>query len=358
MKTTTFLLPKWRTSLLQVFVLALIAFQSVLSISFGQSDGLPRGAHQMPYRRYEASSSSIGGGATMLAPSYAQAVAHSEATDRTCASLSAANSYVSWTTTASGRGLVMRVSIPDGQNGTLGLYVNGSFVQNIAVTSKWAYQYFAKPGQGDPNIPSNSPNPNATIRMRFDEVRVLLANSIPSGATVRIQKGGDGINYLVDFIELEDVPAQVAFNSATMRSVTEWGAIPNDGQDDINAFNSARLAMQNSTQSLYIPAGTWNLGQTWHIQTNISIQGAGMWYTTIYFSNPSTGGIVGNGDNVRLRDFYMNTENSTRAEYKGLTGGYGNSSVIERLWVEHFETGAWITTWTGTPTNGLRRLRM
>jgi hypothetical protein len=171
--------------------------------------------------------------------------------------------------------------------------VNNTLVQNIAVTSKWSYQYFAKPGFGDPNIPSNSPNANSTTRMRFDEVRVLLANPIPNGASVRIQKGGDGINYLVDFIELEDVPAQVAFNSSTMRNVTEWGAIPNDGQDDANAFNSARIAMQGSAQSLYIPAGTFNLGQTWNIQTNISIQGAGMWYTTLYFTNTGSGGIVG-----------------------------------------------------------------
>jgi hypothetical protein len=355
MRTITKLFNKRMHRVFRSFAFVITLFQLCITTTvFAQSDGLPRGAYQMPYRRYEATSSSLGGGATLLSPSYAQAQAHSEATDRICASLSAANSSVNWNTTASGRGLVLRVSIPDGQNGSLALYVNNVFIQNISVTSKWAYQYFAKPGFGDPNIPSNTPGANSTTRMRFDEVRVLLANSIPSGANVRIQKGGDGINYLVDFIELEDVPAAVAFNASTMRNITEWGAIPNDGQDDMNAFNSARLAMQGSAQSLYIPAGTFNLSQTWHIQTNISIQGAGMWYTTLYFSNTGSGGIVGNGDNVKLRDFYMNTENTTRAEYKGLTGGYGNNSIIERLWVEHFETGAWITTWTGTITNGLR----
>jgi Alpha-1,3-glucanase catalytic domain D2 len=192
---------------------------------------------------------------------------------------------------------------------------------------------------------------NYTIRTRS---RIFLANSIPAGATVKLQKGGDGINYLVDFIELEPIPQAVAFNPATMRSVTEFGAVPNDGQDDLSAFNSARIALQSSGRSLYIPAGTFNLGSTWHIETNISIQGAGVWYTTLYFTSTGSGGIVGNGDNVKLRDFYMNGENTTRTEYKGLTGGYGNNSIIERLWIEHFETGAWITTWTGAITNGLR----
>ena len=321
---------------------------------FAQSDGLPRGAHLMPYTRYEATSTSLGGGATLLGPTFDQTKVQSEASDRICASLSAAGSSVSWTTTQAGQGLVLRYSIPDGQSGALGLFVNNTFVQNINVTTKWSWQYFAKPGQGDPNIPSNTPNPNATQRMRFDEVRVFLANSIPAGATVRLQKGSDGITYMVDFIELEPIPQAVAFNPATMRSVTEFGAVPNDGQDDMNAFNSARIALQGSGRSIYIPAGTFNLGSTWHIETNISIQGAGIWYTTLYFTSTGSGGIVGNGDNVQLRDFYMNGENTIRNEYKGLTGGYGINSVIERLWIEHFEVGAWITTWTGAITNGLR----
>jgi Carbohydrate binding module (family 6)/Pectate lyase superfamily protein len=322
--------------------------------AFAQSDGLPRGAYLMPYTRYEATSTSLGGGATLLGPTFDQTKVQSEASDRICASLSAANSSVSWTTTQAGQGLVLRYSIPDGQSGTLGFYVNNTFVQSINVTTKWSWQYFAKPGQGDPNLPSNTPNPNATQRMRFDEVRVFLANSIPAGATVTLQKGSDDITYMVDFIELEPIPQAVAFNPATMRSVTEFGAVPNDGRDDLSAFNGARIALQNSGRSLYIPAGTFNLGSAWHIESNISIQGAGIWYTTLYFTSTGSGGIVGNGDNIQLRDFYMNGENTTRTEYKGLTGGYGNNSIIERLWIEHFETGAWITTWTGTITNGLR----
>ena len=149
------------------------------------------------------------------------------------------------------------------------------------------------------------------------------------------------LTWLILDIQLEPIPQAVAFNPATMRSVTEFGAVPNDGQDDMNAFNSARIALQGTGRSIYIPAGTFNLGSTWHIETNISIQGAGIWYTTLYFTSTGSGGIVGNGDNVQLRDFYMNGENTTRNEYKGLTGGYGNNSIIERLWIEHFEVQAY-----------------
>lgn len=174
-----------------IILLFLLCF--IPSPVFAQSDGLPRGAYLMPYTRYEATSTSLGGGATLLGPTFDQTKVQSEASDRICASLSAAGSSVSWTTTQAGQGLVLRYSIPDGQSGALGLFVNNTFVQNINVTT-----------------------------------------------------------------------------------------------------------------------------------------------------------------NVQLRDFYMNGENTTRTEYKGLTGGYGNNSIIERLWIEHFETGAWITTWTGAITNGLR----
>src|SRR5262245_5431386 len=254
---------------------------------FAQSDGLPRGAYLMPYTRYEATSTSLGGGATLLGPTFDQTKVQSEASDRICASLSAAGSSVSWTTTQAGQGLVLRYSIPDGQNGALGLYVNNTFVQNINVTTKWSWQYFAKPGQGDPNLPSNTPNPNATQRIRFDEVRVFLANSIPAGAAVKLQKGSDGITYMVDFIELEPIPQAVAFNPATMRSVTEFGAVPNDGQDDLSAFNGARIALQGSGRSLYIPAGTFNLSCAWNIENKIYFKGAGIWYKPFYLISVS-----------------------------------------------------------------------
>src|SRR5262245_51969452 len=78
---------------------------------FDQSDGLPRGAYLMPYTRYEATSASLGGGATLLGPTFDQTKVQSEASDRICASLSAANSSVSWTTTQAGQGLVLRYSI-------------------------------------------------------------------------------------------------------------------------------------------------------------------------------------------------------------------------------------------------------
>jgi uncharacterized protein YjdB len=325
--------------------------------SMAQSDGLPRGAHLMPYKRYEASSTSIGGGATMLAPTFDQKKTESEASDQTCASLNATNSFVAWNLTASGQGLVLRFSMPDngggtGQTGSLALYIGGTFVQNISLSSKWAWQYFSpNPGDGTKD-PSNQPTAGWTARMRFDEVRVKLPSSVNSGTEIKLVKANaDGINYLVDFIEVEPIPAQVSM-PANYINVVSHGATANDATDDINAFVAAIGEARTTGKSIYVPAGRFNLSRKLDLINinNVTIQGAGMWHTELYYTNPSpgNGGIETGGTNMDMKDFYMNTENTTRAlPYKAFTGGYGTNSTIERVWAEHFEVGAWIANWSG-----------
>ena len=42
---------------------------------------------------------------------------------------------------------------------------------------------------------------------------------------------------------------------------------------------------------VYIPAGTFEIGQVWRLYgSNMKITGAGMWYTNIQFTNPDAGG--------------------------------------------------------------------
>ncbi|MBT1702876.1 carbohydrate-binding protein [Chryseosolibacter indicus] len=332
-----------------------------------QSDGLPRGAYQMPYKRYEASSTSIGGGATLLGPTFDQKKVESEASDQICASLSVQNSFVRWNITQAARGLVLRFSMPDapgggGQTGSLALYVGNTFIQNISLTSKWAWQYFS-PNRGDgTKDPTNSPSSGWTQRMRFDEVRVKLPTQVAVGSEIRLQKtNADGITYIVDFIEMEPIPDPIG-QPANSLSVTSYGANPNDQADDMQAFVNCLNDARTQGKNIYIPEGRFLLGSQggkWMFSNvnNLTVQGAGMWHTELYFSNPgpNSGGIETNGSNLHFKDFYMNTENTNRtAGYKGFTGGYGTNSSIERVWVEHFEVGAWIANWqSSTITDGL-----
>jgi hypothetical protein len=261
---------------------ACMMFQLFAVTLLAQSDGLPRGSHLMPYTRYEASATTVGGGATMLAPTFDQKLTQSEASDQTCASLSTSGSFVRWTTTAAGQGLVLRFSIPDGTTGSLGLYINGTLQQNISLNSRWAWQYFSpNPGDGTKD-PTNTPQSGWTARMRFDEVRVKLPSSLPVGTEIRLQKGGDGITYLVDFIELEPIPGTVGM-PANYINVTSHGAVPNDANDDMTAFQNAIGEARTTGRSIYVPAGRFILSRKLDLINinNVTIQGAGMWHTEL-----------------------------------------------------------------------------
>ncbi|UII24169.1 PKD domain-containing protein [Fulvivirga ligni] len=332
--------------ILNILLLSLI-FSPLLS--FAQSDGLPRGAFQMPYVRYESEAGSRGGGANYYQnPTFLQDQIAAEASDQKYVGLPNNGAYVEWTVNQNANGVTMRFTMPDapggeGNNGSLDVYVNGSLSQTVNLTSYWAWQYF--PGSEPEDHPGNRP------RMRFDEVHFLLNNPLSPGDVLRIQKNnGDGFEYGVDFVEIENVAAPRQKPSGYV-SVTDYGATPNDGTDDLAAFQSALTAAQNAGTGVYIPQGRFMLSQKLIVnENNIGVTGAGMWHTELYFSTEAvfSGGILARCSNVEFSHFYLNTVNNQRflngqyVTYKGFMGTYGNNSSIHDVWVTHFECGAWI----------------
>jgi len=324
-----------------------------------QSDGLPRGA-QMPYQRYEAENATLGGGASLRqSPQFVQADIASEASNQKYVSLGSNGAYVTWRATAAAQGFDLRFTMPDnttgtGLTGSLGLYVNGTKVKNIDLSSYWAYQYFVT-GGSDP-----IQTPQEKTFMRFDEVHFKLDNPVNVGDTVRIQKdNGDALTYGVDFVELEPVPAAIAL-PANALSVTSYGAVADDNTDDFAAFNACISAAVSQGKSVYIPPGKFLLSDKLTLKvSNLKIQGAGIWYTQIYFTSPKQfyGGIYARASNVELSDFSLNTANNGRLKYnesnprvagdpyiiyKAFEGTYGSNSKIHDVWEEHFECGFWI----------------
>lgn len=327
-------------------------------LSFAQSDGLPRGAYQLPYTRYEADNATLSGGATIQSsPQFVQTDIASEASDQKYVSLSANNASIEWTLTAAAQGVDLRFTMPDdntgnGLSGSLGLYVNGTKVRDIVLSSYWAYQYFpaADPVQ----------TPGGKTFMRFDEVHFRLNNALNAGDKIMIKKdNGDGLTYGVDFIELEPVPAALS-QPANYLSVADYGAIANDQNDDFAAFNACIAAAVSQGKNVYIPAGRFLLSDKLTLNvSNLKIQGAGVWYTEVYFSTDKQfyGGIYARASNVEISNFSLNTQNNDRLiynesnprlpgemykTYKGFMGTYGTSSRVHDVWVEHFECGFWI----------------
>ncbi|MEC0229580.1 galactose-binding domain-containing protein [Paenibacillus alba] len=321
-----------------------------------------RGA-SVPYSRYDTEDATLGGGAVLRsAPTFDQALTASEASKQSYIALPANGANLQWTVRQGqgGAGVTMRFTMPDsadgmGLNGSLDAYVNGVKVKTIALTSYYSWQYFSSDQPGD------TPSAGRPL-FRFDEVHWKLDTPLQPGDTIRIQKNnGDSLEYGVDFIEIEPVPTAISAPANSV-SVTDFGAVPNDGQDDLAAFNAAVTAAVSSGKTLYIPAGTFNLSSMWKIGSitnminNFTVTGAGFWHTNLQFTNPdaASGGIsLRITGKLDFSNVYLNSNLRSRyhenAIYKGFMDNFGTNSVIHDVWVEHFECGMWVGDYGHTP---------
>ncbi|GAB6930178.1 CARDB domain-containing protein [Paenibacillus sp. JCM 10914] len=321
-----------------------------------------RGA-SMPYKRYDSEDAARGGGAVVYAaPTFDQALTASEASGQRYIGLPSNGSYLQWQVRQGegGAGVTMRFTMPDssngmGLNGSLDAYVNGTKVKTIPLTSYYNWQYFSS------DHPSDEPGGGRPL-FRFDEVHFKLDTPLKPGDLIRIQKSGaDNLEYGVDFIEIEPVPTAIP-RPANSVAVTDFGAIANDGQDDLQAFQAAVTAAVSSGKTLYIPEGTFHLGNMWTIGSvsnmidDITIMGAGIWHTNLQFTNPNA---ASGGISLRVKgklDFshvYLNSNLRSRynqnAVYKGFMDNFGKNSKVHNVWVEHFECGFWVGDYAHTP---------
>lgn len=329
-----------------------------------QSDGLPRGCNGMPYVRYEAEAGG-GGAVARTAFDFDASKTASEASNRQYVGLSANGSYVQWTVAQSAAGVTLRYTLPDnaagtGVSGSLGVYVNGALSTTISPGSYWAWTYFVT------TDPRNTPG--ARPRMRFDEIHFRLSAPLQPGDVLKIMKtNGDAYEYGIDFVEIESVPDELA-KPAGFVSVADYGANGTDNVSDSTAFDNAWTAAKNKKTGLYIPAGKFILNRKWNLgdSTGVAIQGAGAWYTELFFSKLATsaGGIATgkNTSSITISHFYMNSALNQRfvvagqvADYKAFNGPFGSGSGIHHVWLTHFETGAWVADYAATvrATTGL-----
>jgi len=315
--------------------------------------GPARGA-QMPCIKYEAEGGIYGGGASLQGPSMDNTEIEAEASSRMYVQLAQTGAYVQWCVQSPARGLVLRFSIPDAPSGggltnTLGLYLNGTRVATLTVTSKYAWQYFAA---GTTN-PSNDPS-NGFPRMRFDELRYLFPATLSINDVIRLQKDAQDTSptYAIDFIELENLlpPIGAPANSIDVTHAP-YNAATNDTGDDYAAFTNCINAAKSAGKIVYVPAGRYRIG---HVITlsGIELQGAGIWYSELHFINTNSCGFRGNGSSIVLKDVYECGEVTDRSatDNRGLEGYFGQASLLTNIWAEHFRNGAWIGDYT-TPNS-------
>ncbi|WP_026084633.1 CARDB domain-containing protein [Streptomyces viridosporus] len=342
---------------------------------FARSLVVGRGA-ALPYTEYEAEDARYAG--TLLTADRRRTFGHTdfatESSGRRSVRLDSTGDHVEFTSTGAANSIVVRNSIPDAPNGggreaTLSLYADGRFVRKLTLSSKHAWLY------GNTDSPEGLTNtPGGDARRLFDESHALLTQSYPAGTKFRIQRdaGDTATFYVIDLINLEQV-APAAPKPASCTSITEYGAVPDDGIDDTDALQRAVTADQKGEiECVWIPRGQWRqeqkiltddpLDRGSHNQVGIrdvTIRGAGMWHSQLSTLTPphEAGGInhphEGNfgfdiDDNTRISDIAIFGSGTIRggdgnAEGGvGLNGRFGKNTRISNVWIEHANVGVWV----------------
>ena len=330
----------------------------------------------MPYTRYDSEEAQLIGGAQLLSsPKWERRNLASQASRQSYVSLPSNGSALEWTLKTKAKGVTVRFTMPDSPNGkgldgTLDVYVDGEYNQTINVSSRYSYQYFTI------GAPSDKPN-GGVPAFAFDEVHFKLKKELQPGQRIQIRStGAGGLTYGVDFIETEQIPDPFVPNKkGNFIDVTdkEYGAIPDDGKDDLPAFEKAVADARKQNKNIYIPEGTFHLSNVWRVNVeNITITGAGMWYTNLQFTvdGIERGGISGgwtgysdkNGQrvpkeldgvcsNIEFSNMYINSGLHSRynegAIYKCFMDVWGTGTVFRNIWEEHFECGFWFGDYNG-----------
>lgn len=296
-----------------------------------------RGAN-VPWVEYEAEAGKTNG--EILQPDRTFGTFASESSGRSAVKLTAKGQYVQFSTSQQANSVVVRFIIPDsedgtGQDATLSLYINGVFRQKLQMTSKYSWSY------GGEEYTFNTPGAGGAHHF-YDETRALVGD-IPAGATVKLQKDADDVAdyYVIDLVDLEQVAPPKTKPDGYI-SITDFGAVPNDGKEDGDAIRQAILKAHAENTGVWIPEGTFESETAPFEVSDVIIQGAGMWYTTIHgkFARFNC-----TGNNCRFADFSILGETVLRDDQSsenGFNGGAGTGSRLENIWVEHTKVGYWV----------------
>ncbi|MBE1878739.1 CARDB domain-containing protein [Myceligenerans pegani] len=333
-----------------------------------------RGA-AVPYTTYEAEDGEYTGELLQTDPlrTFGHTNFATESSGRESVRLTGTGQYVEFTSTTPTNSIVVRNSIPDapgggGQDKTISLYADGEFVQKLTFSSRHSWLY------GTTDAPEGLTNtPGGDARRLFDESHALLGRDFPAGTVFRLQRDADDDAqfYILDLIELEQV-APPRPKPAQCTSITEYGAVPDDGIEDTDAIQAAVTADQEGEiDCVWIPAGRWRQerkiltedpGRNGYNQVGIrdvTIRGAGMWHSQLYsliepqdadgINHPHEGNfgfdidagvqisdiaIFGSG---RIRGGDGNDEGGV-----GLNGRFGEGTRISNVWIEHANVGVWV----------------
>jgi hypothetical protein len=248
---------------------------------------------------------------------------------------------ITFTTPVATNSIDVRYSIPDTSSGSvytapLSLYVNGARQTDLSLTNAYSWYYGSYPFT---NTPGSNPH------HFYDEVHRLFSQTYPAGTTFKLQvdSGDNASSYTVNLADFENVGPALTQPAGSV-SVTSEGADATGVNDSTGAFNAA-ISAAGPGGTVWIPPGTFDIPG--HISVNnVTIAGAGMWYSTVTGTAP---GFYGNpapnpSTNVHLSNFaiFGNVQQRDDSAQVNGIGGAMSSSTVSNIWIEHMKVGAWM----------------
>jgi hypothetical protein len=278
----------------------------------------------VPFTSVEAESA--GGTGTRIGPDHTQGTLASEASGRQAVRLSAGQ-RVEFTVPRAANAVNVAYSVPDGQSGSLDVYVNGRrLAATIPVTSKYSYV-------DTPWIPGSR------THHFYDNARLLLGENVQAGDKVALQAAN--VQVTVDVADFEQAPGPASQPAGSV-SVTARGADPTGQGDSTQAFRDAIAAARGGV--VWIPPGVYRLTSSLNGVQDVTLRGAGHWHSVVrtsrFIDQSSSSG------NVHIKDFAVIGEVTERVDSSPdnfVNGSLGPNSSVSGMWLQHLKVGLWLT---------------
>jgi hypothetical protein len=307
----------------------------------------------VPFTEYLAATQGSTNG-TVLPVDYNLGTLQSEATGRQAVELIGQGQYVSFTLTTAANAVDFHYSIPDSLSGggitePLDLYVGNTLTTALSLSSQYAWLYGTQAtvtntpgvGEADTLVPHDF----------FDDVRYQFSSTLPAGTVVKLQvdAGDNSPWYAINTADFYNVAAATT-QPANSINVTQspYNADDTGVNDSTNAIQDAINAAESSGQTVYLPPGTYTISNPLNVN-NVTVVGAGEWYTTLTGSNVE---FAGGGGNINVSNLSIFGDVNTRVDSDGDVNGFNgtfSNSTINDVWIQNTKVGAWILG----PTNGL-----
>jgi hypothetical protein len=364
------LIPPYRGSMMPSLLSRWLRRMTVIGLLGAASLHMYAAGASVPFTTLEAEAGNLAGGASIHAFKLGSSVPNAatlelEASGGAFVQLNRTGSSVSWRNpVANANTIVVRSSLPDTPKGggitaTIDLYVDGKFRQAIELSSKQSWVYRSASGWVDDPKSGGMP-----FKFYNEDRSIITGDPIPEGSTITLRKDetNKASEYNLDCIDVEHV-SEPSAQPPNSLSVLDCGADPKGEIDSQGAIQKCVNDARTKGQSVWIPAGRYLISSvisTGLELTNVTVQGAGMWYTTLYRQVPDTfpesakqwRSYVRVKGKTHLSDLSIDSNSTVRSLGHPHGGDYGilasgDGWLIQRVWIAHCDA-QWLSGSNGT----------